>query len=100
MPHNDTLNLSDQVLTTINRTSGMSFLTDATIASADTKQGLKDAINAVKVHNDQENWKIMLTRALDFDSSITDANILSLTTVAGLVNLLGLPANSSIEVLE
>lgn len=98
MAHADSINLSQQVLTTINAAGGLSFLTDTNVAAADTKAGLKAAIDAVKVHNDLEPIKIQLKRALDFDSNITDANILSLTTVAGLAALIT-QSNSGREIL-
>ncbi len=96
--HNDTVNLSQQVVTTLNSANALSFLTDAGVAAADTKQGLKNFIQSIKVHNDQENIKQLLMRALDFDSNITDANILSLTTVDGLIALIPL-TNSGREIL-
>lgn len=95
--HNDEENRLLQVTSTLNRANSMAFLTDATVAAADTKAGLKAAINATSVHADQEGWKIMLTDAIDV-SGLADSDILSLTTVAGLIALL--PANTSSLILE
>ncbi len=98
MAHNDQSPLLTQVYSTFLRTEELGLLTDATVAAADTRQGLKNAIDNVKVHNDQENWKIELKRAIDA-SGITDAQIAPLTTVAGLLALLDVPATTSQAVL-
>lgn len=98
MGHNDTANLSSQVYGSIMRAKAMGFLTDAGVAAADTKAGLKAFIESIKGHNDQENWKILLKRALDYDAAITDAAILSLTTVDQLAALVG--SGSNVDVLE
>jgi hypothetical protein len=100
MPHADTINLAVQVNNSIQRAGAMSFLTDATVAAADTVAGLRTAINAIRPHADQEPWKIMFLRVLDKDPNITDANVLALTTVAGLAALTGVPASLAIDVLE
>jgi hypothetical protein len=95
--HNDEYNLSQQVSTTINNAGELAFLTDATVAAADTKAGLVTAINtaAVGMHHDLRKMALNLTRVLNFNANITDANILALTTVAGLAALTGvyLPGN-------
>ncbi len=98
--HNDEANLAAQVASTITRAGGLSFLTDATVAAADTKLGLKNAINAVAVHNDSANIKALLIRALDLNANITDANIAGLTTVAGLANLVGAPFTTTGMILD
>lgn len=98
--HSDQENLAMQVSTTITRAGTMGFLSDATVAAADTKEGLKAAIRAVKVHNDTENIKLLLIAALDKNPNITDANILALTTVAQLAALTGYSNLSSTAILE
>jgi hypothetical protein len=97
--HNEDVNRVTQVYSTINRAEELGFLTDAKVAAADTKQGLINAINATVVHADQENWKAELIRAIKV-SGIADSDITSLTTIAGLVALLGIPAVTSQEVLS
>lgn len=96
--HNDSVNLLTQVHSSINRAEELLFLTDALVAAADTKQGLINAINGVKVHADQENWKAELIRAIKV-SGIADSDITALTTVAGLAALLGIPSVTSQSVL-
>jgi hypothetical protein len=85
--HNETENLMLQVAGSLNRANSMAFLTDAGVAAADTRAGLLSFIDSVVVHNDQENWKTELKQAI-VASPITDADILSLTTVAGLIAVL------------
>ncbi len=96
----DTTNLSTLVGTTQNRGAAVGILTDAIVAASTTVQGLKDNIMAVKVHNDQENYKFVVTKALDKDPAITDAAVNGVTTVAGLVALTQAGASTDINVLE
>lgn len=92
--HNDAENLALQATSTLNRANSLGFLTDATVAAADTKVGLKMAIDAVVVHVGQENMKLLLKKAIDSDPNITDAAVLNLTTVAGLIALTGISTTS------
>lgn len=71
----------------------MGFLTDAGVAAADTKAGLKAFIDSIQVHNDQENFKVALKHAIDV-SGLADSDILGLTTVAGLLALLPVTTTS------
>lgn len=89
--HNDEYNLSQQISTTINNMGELAFLTDATVAAADTKAGLIAALNAAAAgfHHDARKIVLLFTRALDHNANITDANILNLTTVAQLAQLTG-----------
>ncbi len=95
---NDNENLLYQVASTLNRTNSLGWLTDATVTAADTRQGLINAINAVSVHNDQENLKLGLIRAINV-SGLVDADILSLTTVAGLIALIPVTTTSQ-EIIQ
>lgn len=98
--HADVQNLSEQVFSTITRAGSQSFLTDAGVAAANTKQGLIDFINSRSVHADQENYKQQFIRVLQFHADITDANILSLTTVAGLAQLVGVTSVPNTIIME
>lgn len=97
--HNDEYNLAQQVSTTINNMGELGFLTDATVAAADTKAGLIAALNAAAsgFHHDARKIVLLFTTALNHNPNITDANILNLTTVVGLAQLTGvyLPGNFS-----
>lgn len=98
--HTDTIPLSTAVGTTINRAAAVGVITDAIVAAGDTVQGIKDGIRAVKVHADQERFKDEVIRALDMDAGITDASVLSLTTVAGLVALTAEGSGTDIGMLD
>jgi hypothetical protein len=87
LTHNDVENLQLQVVGSLNRAEELLLLTDAGVAAANTKEGLKAFIDSVVVHNDQENWKTELKQAIDA-SGIADSDITALTTVAGLIALL------------
>lgn len=64
------------------------MLTDAGVAAADTLVGLQTFIQGVSVHADQVNYKDQLKKAvLVNQNEVTDATVLSLTTVAGLTGL-------------
>lgn len=100
MAYNDTTNLSQQVAQTLVRGQSVGFLTDVLVLPATTKAGLKAAIMAVAVPNDQVNLKIAILRALDFDPNITDAAIASADTVAGLIALTGVTGATGSTILE
>lgn len=85
--HNDVENRNLTAVSSLNRANTLSFLTDALVAAADTRAGLKSAIDGVVVHNDAENIKLRLKTGIDV-AGLADADIASLTTVAGLIALL------------
>lgn len=71
-----------------NLAGGISFLTDAGVTAADTLVGLQSFIQAASGHADQYNYKDRLKKAvLANQNEVTDATVLSLTTVAGLTAL-------------
>lgn len=74
----------------ITANAGYAILNNTNVAAANTTQGLKDAIDAAPVHADESYTKERFKRAVDLgsaDGSFTDARILGLTTVTGLVEL-------------
>ncbi len=74
----------------ISTNAGYALLTNTNVAAANTVQGLKDAIDATACHADESFTKERFKRAVDLgsaDGSFTDARILGLTTVTGLVEL-------------
>ena len=88
MPHSDTIFLSRSQGRAFNLAGNLSLLTDSNVAAADTLVGLQSAIQAVNVHSDQVNYKDRLKKAvLVNQNEVTDATVLSLTTVAGLTAL-------------
>lgn len=97
MPHADTLYLSYQVGTTMNRAAQMGILTDAMVAASTTIAQLKELIRAVKVHADMEYWKIEFIRSLDYAVDIT---LGSITTVAQLVAQTQAGTSTATAVLE
>lgn len=102
MPHNDTMNLALQVYTTFQRAEELGFLTDSGVAAADTKAGLINFVNGVSgIHAEMENWRPEIIRSIN-RSGLADADIAGLTTVAGLLALLGVsptPAASDQAIL-
>jgi hypothetical protein len=96
--HTDTENLNYQVVSSLNKANSLTWLTDAQVAAADTRAGLKAAINAAVVHGDQENLKLGLLRAIDA-SGLSDSDVLSLTTVAGLIALFPVTTTSQ-EIIQ
>jgi len=89
--HADTQPLSKRIGATINQASAYGFLTNTNVAAADTLNGLDSAVEVVKnspaFHADQRYPARQIKEAYRKDAGITDATILSLTTVAGLVAL-------------
>lgn len=74
------------------------LLTDTTVAAADTVAGLKTAIDNAVVHAAVLPTKDRVKRAIDAGAAageLTDAAILSLTTVAGLIALIPEAANDA-----
>jgi hypothetical protein len=84
----------------ISTNSGYQFLTDSNIAAADTVAGLTSAIDNASAHADQSYAKARFDLAVTlgtYDGSFTDARILSLTTVAGLVGLTNALVTDSVQ---
>jgi hypothetical protein len=100
MVHADTINLSTQVGTTINRAKEVGLLTDAMVLGETTVQGLIDQILAVKVHADMENLKQLVVRVFSKDAGITDSSVAAADTIAGLVALTSAGASTAIDVLN
>ena len=88
--HADQLPLSREIGFNCREAGEATLLNDATVASADTVVGLKNAIDNANVHADllamKSRIKLAIDRGLDAQE-ITDALVGPLTTVAGLVNL-------------
>lgn len=93
--HADVLRLSTMAGASINRAGGLGLLTDAGVAAADTLNGLDTFVNGVAVHADQYNYKPRVKLAWRVDAGITDATVLSLTTVAGLSGLTAIGTNTT-----
>lgn len=91
--HADTLRLSNMSGGTIQRGGNVSLLTDAGVTAADTLAGLDSFVNGVNVHADQYNYKARVKLGWRTTAEYTDAAVLSLTTVAGLVALSNLGTN-------
>ena len=88
--HSDAIPLSRQIGASIQFASDAAFLTDTTVAAADTNAGVISAVDASVVHQDLVPAKSRVDRAVSFgsyDGTLTDANILSLMTVQGLHDL-------------
>jgi hypothetical protein len=88
--HADQLPLSREIGFNCREAGEALFLTDDTVAAADTVQGLYNAIDAAAVHAEYNAYRSRLKAAIarGADSQeITDALVAPLTTVAGLVNL-------------
>ena len=82
--------LSFRIGGTLRRGGDLAFLTDTNVAAADTVAGLRTAVDAVVVHADVVPAKHRLHRAInmgDASGELTDALVLGLTTVEGLVGL-------------
>jgi hypothetical protein len=78
----------------ISTNSGYAIYTNTNVTSADTVQGLRDVLTTAAApgttHADVQPVLARVNRAIDLgvaDGSLTDARILSLTTVQGLVEL-------------
>jgi hypothetical protein len=94
--------IGDNMLSAGNVTanSGYAFLTDTNVAAADTVTGLTAAVDAASAHADQSYAKARFDLAITlgtYDGSFTDARILSLTTVAGLVGLTNALTTDSVQ---
>ncbi len=83
----------------VSTNSGFGFLTDTNVAAADTVTGLISAVDNATCHADQIPMKARTDLAITlgtYDGSFTDARILSLTTVTGLVGLTNAQTTDSI----
>lgn len=103
--HSDALYLNrligDTVLSAgnISTNSGFALLNDTNTAAADTVSGLIAAVDAATCHADVVPMKARTDLAITlgtYDNSFTDARILSLTTVTGLVQLTSAQITDSI----
>ncbi len=88
--HADSIALSYREGGTFRRAGSFGFLTDTTVAAADTNQGLQDAVTNSVVHADELPAKSRVNRTLVLGlatGEVTDARVLALTTIEGLVGL-------------
>lgn len=88
--HADQIRLSKEIGSNLRAAGDMGFLTDTTVAAADTNAGLIAAVDASVVHAALLPAKPRVDRAIVlglYDGTLTDANILSLTTLEGAVDL-------------
>lgn len=88
--HADQLRLSKEIGSNLRAAGDHGLLTDTTVAAADTNQGLQDAVTNAVVHADIIPAKHRIIRAIQRgadDATLTDAAILSLTTLEGAVDL-------------
>ena len=88
--HADQIGLSFRMGGSIRKAGDFAFLTDTNVAAADTKAGIVSAMNAAVVHADVTSALHREQRAFTMGSDsgeFTDALILALTTVEGLVGL-------------
>lgn len=79
---------------------GAGFLTDVTVAAADTVAGLQSAIDAASAHADQIPSKERYNLAIDLGSysgDLSNSRILSLATVEELVALTYAELDDSIQ---
>lgn len=100
--HADTQPLSKRVGGTINLGGVMGLLTNSGVAAANTLAGLDTFIDGVNpsLHADQQRFAAPLKAALRRDQNITNDNILSLTTVAGLTALTDLGTGTRTDLLS
>jgi hypothetical protein len=103
MPHADMIQLSRLCGANFRSASDNGLLTDAFIAANNTNQAtLRAAVgNETNLHAEIIAQRGRLQRALDYDGStygigdITDSNLPSTTTVAGLIALTQEPSTST-----
>lgn len=94
--HADEIALSYREGGTLRRAGSFGFLTNATVASANTNQGLQDAVTNSVVQAEFIPAKSRVNRTIEYgDASgeLSDARILSLTTIEELVELTWLQSN-------
>jgi len=88
--HADEIALSYREGGTLRRAGSFGFLTDATVASANTNQGLQDAVTNSTVQADSVPAKARVNRTIvygGYSGELSDARIAPLTTIEGLVGL-------------
>lgn len=88
--HADQIRLSKEIGSNLRAAGERALLTDTTVAAANTNQGLQDAVTAAVVHAEVLPTKPRVIRAIqlgDYDDTLDDADILSLTTLAQAVAL-------------
>lgn len=88
--HTDEIALSIREGGTFRQSGDFGFLSDATVTSADTVAGLTAAVNAAVVHADTAPARERITRTITVGAALTDltdARVLNLTSIAGLVGL-------------
>ncbi len=88
--HADQVALSQRLGGTYRKAGDYAFLTNTTVAAADTYAGLLSAVSAASVHADFVPAKHRVNRALtlgNYSSEVTDARVNALTTVEGLVGI-------------
>ena len=94
--HADEIALSYREGGTYRRAGSFGFLTNATVAAADTNQGLQDAVTNSVVHADTVPAKSRVNRTLTYglaSGEVTNARVLGLTAVEELVELTWLQNN-------
>lgn len=100
--HADQLNLDSRIGNTMTEAGISAFLTDTTVAAANTVDGLVAAVNAASVHADKQPMRARIVQAIRYgaaDGSFTDALIAPLTTIAGLVALTQAGASANVGLL-
>lgn len=99
--HADTQPLSKRIGYSINEAGVQGLFTDANVAAADTVAGLGAAIDVVNpgLHADRRFFAKPIKDAILKDQNITNANVLSLTTVAGLTALTDAGSSTRTDVL-
>lgn len=96
MAHSDQQFLSRAQGRGFNLAANIGLLTNSGVAAADTLVGLQNFMQSVTVHSDQVGFKNPLKRSvLANQNEVTDATVLGLTTVAGLVALTQQGTNTS-----
>ncbi len=95
--HADEIALSYREGGTLRRAGSFGFLTNTTVASANTNQGLQDAVTNSIVQADAVPAKGRVNRTIVYGGAtgeLSDARILPLTTIEELVQLTWLQANT------
>ena len=88
--HADEIALSYREGGTLRRAGSFGFLTDTTVAAANTNQGLQDAVTNSVVQADSVAAKGRVNRTIvygGYTGELSDARIAPLTTIEGLVGL-------------
>ena len=88
--HADEIAFSFREGGTYRRAGSFGFLTDATVAAADTNAGLQNAVtnSSVQAEFEPAKWRVNRTLTYGLNSGeVSNARVLPLTTVEGLVGL-------------